>query len=99
MVVECGEQIVWHTGDWKLDPDPQVGQPGDMEALKRLACRGVTAMVSDSTNAHMLGTTGSEGALLNSLETLFSQYHKKIGVACFASNVARLEVLLWQRRK
>ena len=71
LVVECGEQIIWHTGDWKLDPDPQVGQPGDMEALKRLALRGVTAMVSDSTNAHMLGTTGSEGALLDSLETLF----------------------------
>ena len=99
LVVECGEQIIWHTGDWKLDPDPQVGQPGDMEALKRLALRGVTAMVSDSTNAHMLGTTGSEGALLNSLETLFSQYHKKIGVACFASNVARLRTIAVAAKK
>ena len=51
-----------------------------MEALKRLACRGVTAMVSDPTNAHMLGTTGSEGALLNSLETLFSQCLKKLAL-------------------
>ena len=99
LVVECGEQIIWHTGDWKLDPDPQVGQPGDMEALKRLACRGVTAMVSDSTNAHMLGTTGSEGALLDSLETLFSQYRKKIGVACFASNVARLRTIAVAAKK
>ena len=99
LVVECGEQIIWHTGDWKLDPDPQVGQPGDMEALKRLASRGVTAMVSDSTNAHMLGTTGSEGELLNSLETLFSQFRKKIGVACFASNVARLRTIAVAAKK
>ena len=99
LVVECGEQIIWHTGDWKLDPDPQVGQPGDMEALKRLASRGVTAMVSDSTNAHMLGTTGSEGDLLNSLETLFSECPKKIGVACFASNVARLKTIAVAAKK
>ena len=99
LVVECGEQIIWHTGDWKLDPDPQVGQPGDMKALKRLASRGVTAMVSDSTNAHMLGTTGSEGDLLNSLETLFSEYPKKIGVACFASNVARLRTIAVAAKK
>ena len=99
LVVECGDQIIWHTGDWKLDPDPQVGQPGDMEALKRLASRGVTAMVSDSTNAHMLGTTGSEGDLLNSLETLFSQFRKKIGVACFASNVARLRTIAVAAKK
>ena len=99
LVVECGEQIIWHTGDWKLDPDPQVGQPGDMEALKRLASRGVTAMVSDSTNAHILGTTGSEGDLLNSLETLFSECPKKIGVACFASNVARLRTIAVAAKK
>ena len=99
LVVECGEQIIWHTGDWKLDPDPQVGQPGDMEALKRLASRGVTAMMSDSTNSHMLGTTGSEGDLLNSLETLFSQFRKKIGVACFASNVARLRTIAKAAKK
>ena len=99
LVVECGDQIIWHTGDWKLDPDPQVGQPGDMEALKRLASRGVTAMVSDSTNAHMLGTTGSEGDLLNSLETLFSQFRKKIGIACFASNVARLRTIAVAAKK
>lgn len=99
LVVECGEQIIWHTGDWKLDPDPQVGQPGDMKALKRLASRGVTAMVSDSTNAHILGTTGSEGDLLNSLETLFSECPKKIGVACFASNVARLRTIAVAAKK
>ena len=99
LVVECGEQIIWHTGDWKLDPNPQVGQPGDMEALKRLASRGVTAMVSDSTNANMSGTTGSEGVLLNSLETLFSQFRKKIGVVCFASNVARLRTIAVAAKK
>ena len=86
-----------HTGDWKLDPDPQVGQPGDMEVLKRLASRGVTAMASDSQRA--IGTTGSEGALLSSLETLFSQYRKKIGVACFASNVARLRSIAMAAKK
>ena len=77
MVVECSEQIIWHTGDWKLDPDPQVGQPGDMEALKRLTS-GVTAMVSDSTNAHMSGTTGSEGSLSSSWRHCFHSILKKL---------------------
>ena len=47
----------------------------------------------------MAGTTGSEGALLSSLETLFSQYRKKIGVACFASNVARLRSIAMAAKK
>ena len=42
---------------------------------------------------------GSEGALLSSLETLFSQYRKKIGVACFASNVARLRSIAVAAKK
>ena len=99
LVLECGEQIIWHTGDWKLDPEPQVGRPGDLEALKRLSNRGVTAMVCDSTNAHLSGTTGSEGGLVDSLTSLFSKFERKIGVACFASNVARLRTIALAAKK
>src|SRR5262249_7969136 len=42
--------LVWHTGDWKLDPHPLIGEQTDESALKEIAEEGVLAMVCDSTN-------------------------------------------------
>jgi ribonuclease J len=80
-----------HTGDWKLDPDPVVGELTDVEALKRVGDSGVLAMIGDSTNALTPGHSGSEGALQKSLTDLFPNYAQRIVVACFSSNVARIE--------
>jgi len=51
---------VLHTGDWKLDPDPVVGPITDEAALRRLGGQGVLAMVCDSTNVLVDGSSGSE---------------------------------------
>ncbi|MCH7937615.1 MAG: ribonuclease J [Proteobacteria bacterium] len=84
---------VLHTGDWKFDPDPVVGDTADVEALKRLGDEGVLALVCDSTNVFNPGESGSEADLLKSLTGLIADAEGRVAVACFASNVARLETI------
>ncbi len=84
---------VLHTGDWKLDDTPLVGDVTDEVALRRLGDEGVLAMVCDSTNAMREGTSGSEGAVRESLVDLVGRFKNRVAVACFASNVARLETM------
>jgi ribonuclease J len=81
---------VLHTGDWKLDPDPQIGTTADEAALRRVGEEGVAAMIGDSTNALVDGDSGSEGAVRESLISLFGELDNRIVVGCFASNVARV---------
>jgi ribonuclease J len=82
---------ILHTGDWKFDPDPLVGPNADEEALRRLGDEGVLAMICDSTNALRPGHTGSEADVRASLIDLVGRFENRVAVACFASNVARLE--------
>ncbi|MGC2199841.1 MAG: ribonuclease J, partial [Stellaceae bacterium] len=84
---------VLHTGDWKFDPDPLIGPTADEPALRRLGDEGVLALVGDSTNALRPGTSGSEAELRRSLTDLIGRYDARVAVACFASNVARLETI------
>ncbi|HVH73867.1 MAG TPA: ribonuclease J [Stellaceae bacterium] len=91
VVLRTPAGTVLHTGDWKFDPDPLIGPTSDEEALRRLGQEGVLAMVCDSTNALRPGTSGSEADLRRSLSELIGHYRGRVAVACFASNVARLE--------
>ena len=84
---------VLHTGDWKFDPDPLIGPTADETALRRLGDEGVLALIGDSTNALRPGTSGSEADLRRSLTDLIGRYDARVAVACFASNVARLETI------
>jgi ribonuclease J len=84
---------IMHTGDWKLDPEPLIGDVTDEAALTRIGDEGVLAMVGDSTNALKEGISGSEGELCEALTELVGRYEGRIAVACFASNVARLHTI------
>jgi ribonuclease J len=84
---------VLHTGDWKLDDTPLVGNVTDEDALRALGEEGVLAMVCDSTNALREGESGSEGAVRESLDELVGRFKNRVAVASFASNVARLETM------
>jgi ribonuclease J len=91
VVVRTPLGTVLHTGDWKFDPDPLVGPNADEEALRRLGEEGVLAMICDSTNALRPGHTGSEADVRAALIDLIGRFENRVAVACFASNVARLE--------
>ena len=82
---------VLHTGDWKIDPDPLLAGPTDIDCIIRLGDEGVLAMVCDSTNVFVDGHAGSEADVRDKLVLLIGEFKAKVTVACFASNVARME--------
>lgn len=93
VAIRTGAGTVMHTGDWKFDPDPVVGEASDMEALERISRERVLALVGDSTNAFEPGASGSEAGLLESLSEIIGRCRKRVAITCFASNVARLKTV------
>jgi len=93
VVLRTAVGSVMHTGDWKIDPDPVVGLTTDEQRLIEVGEEGVLAMVCDSTNVFVPGTSGSEGDVRENLEALVAKCERRVVVACFASNVARLETI------
>ena len=85
---------ILHTGDWKIDPDPLLGDTTDAAAIRRLGDEGVLAMVCDSTNVFVEGHAGSEADVRDTLIPLIGQLKGKVAVACFASNVARMDSVI-----
>lgn len=91
---------VLHTGDWKIDPDPLIGEITDAKKLISWGDKGVLAMVCDSTNVFSEGVSGSEETVRQELNTLIGEHpEKRIVVACFASNIARLETAMLAAKK
>jgi ribonuclease J len=85
---------ILHTGDWKIDPDPLLGGKTDIAAISRLGDEGVLAMVCDSTNVFVDGEAGSEAEVRVAMNKLISTLKGKVAVACFASNVARMDTAI-----
>jgi ribonuclease J len=82
---------ILHTGDWKIDPEPLLGEVTDEAALRKLGDDGVLAMVCDSTNVFVPGEAGSESDVRKALTELIGQCKQRVAVTCFASNLARVE--------
>jgi len=82
--------MVVHTGDWKLDPAPIIGQPTDERKFRALGEEGVRAVVCDSTNAVREGESPSESEVAKSLNEIVKQAKGRVALTTFASNVARL---------
>ena len=93
VVIRTAAGTVLHTGDWKLDPEPLIGSPTDEARLRAVGEEGVLAIICDSTNALKDGHSRSEGELQHSLAELIGRYEGRVAVACFASNVARLQTI------
>jgi len=93
LAIRTAAGTVLHTGDWKFDKDPLVGRPADLGALKRLGDEGVLAMMCDSTNVMVEGSTASEADARDGLMKAFAGRKGAIAVTCFASNVARMKAV------
>lgn len=81
---------VVHTGDWKIDPAPQVGPLTDIARLRAIGEEGVLALICDSTNAARPGHSPSEGEVAAELRKLIAEAEGRVAFTLFASNVARL---------
>ena len=90
---------ILHTGDWKIDPNPLIGNKIDEEKLKKIGNSGVSAMICDSTNIFSPGRAGSESDVRDSLLRIMELKNKKILVTSFASNVARMESIFYCAKK
>ncbi len=90
---------ILHTGDWKIDPNPLIGNKIDEEKLKKIGDEGVSAMICDSTNIFSPGRAGSEADVRDSLLRIMELKTKRILVTSFASNVARMESIFYCAKK
>jgi len=82
-----------HTGDYKVDETPVIGEPIDLRTLRRYGQEGVIALLSDSTNATVPGRTPSERAVIPAFEEIFDEAEGRIIVAAFASSIHRLQIV------
>lgn len=88
----AGKQI-YHSGDWKLDPQPVVGELTAEGRLRAIGREGVDVLIGDSTNAPGSGASRSEAAVQDGLSDVIRPCTQRVVVTCFASNLARLHSL------
>ena len=93
IAVDTTDGRILYTGDFKLDEAPIDGRLTDVEGFRRLGAEGVDLMLSDSTNAETPGRTPSESVVGDALEDIFTNAKGRIIVACFASNLHRIQQL------
>jgi len=93
LVIRTQHGIIFHTGDWKLDRAPLVGDPTDEEKIRSLGREGVRALICDSTNAFREGRSPSETEVAESLKAIIAKAKRRVAVTTFASNVARIRAI------
>jgi len=86
--------LVVHSGDFKFDDTPTDSKTPDYEALKKCGDKGVLALMSDSTNAEVKGSTESEGKLVPFFKELCDYDGGKIIIALFSSNINRVQQIV-----
>ncbi len=94
LIIKTHKGNILHTGDWKFDPNPIVGDVSQKEKIAAYGEKGeILAMVCDSTNVLSGGHSRSEGELYESLKSLIVGRKSLVGVTTFASNIARIHTL------
>jgi len=93
MVIDTPAGRVLHTGDLKLDPEPQLGEAFDPEAFKAVAGDDLMALVCDSTNVFSQEPGRSEADIVEDIESLMQTATGMVVATTFASNIARLRTL------
>jgi ribonuclease J len=83
-----------HTGDYKVDETPVIGEPIDLRTFRRYGDTGVLALLSDSTNATVPGRTPSERAVIPAFEEIFAEAKGRIVISTFSSSIHRIQIVL-----
>ena len=93
LLIETPYGRIFHTGDWKLDDSPQLGDPSTEAELRAIGDAGVLALVCDSTNVFQEAPSGSELGVRQGLDDVIQDADCRVLVTTFASNAARLKTL------
>lgn len=86
--------IIVHSGDFKVEHTPINGQTTDLARFAYYGEKGVSLLLSDSTNAERDGMTLSEIEVRETLEGLFQSSTGRLIVAVFASNITRIQQVI-----
>jgi len=93
LLIETPFGRVFHTGDWKLDAAPQLGDPTTPAELTAVGDLGILALVCDSTNVFNEQESGSEAEVRAGLDEVIGAAEGRVLITTFASNAARLKTL------
>jgi len=93
VLIETPFGRIFHTGDWKIDETPVLGEPSSHEPLEKLGDEGVLALVCDSTNVFQDAPSGSEAGVHDGLLAEVQKATGRVVVTTFASNAARLQTI------
>ena len=93
LLIESPFGNVFHTGDWKIDETPVLGNPSSAETLSAIGDKGILALVCDSTNTFQDTPSGSEASVHEGLREQAARAKGRVLVTTFASNAARLETI------
>ncbi len=93
LVIDTPLGRIFHSGDFKIDPDPLVGEAFDPDLMKEIAKPGIKALVCDSTNIFSTGAGRSEASLASPITDMIGHASGMVVATTFASNVARLKTL------
>ena len=99
LVIDTPEGRVVHTGDFKLDETPLVGEGWDPVLWGEIAKPGVKALICDSTNVFSLAPGRSEATLGDNITQLVASADQLVVATTFASNVARVKTLAEAARR
>ena len=86
--------VVFHTGDFKFDHTPVMGDPPDLTRIAELGREGVLLLLSDSTYADTPGYTPSEYTITETLDRVMAEAPGRVIVATFASLIARVQQII-----
>jgi len=88
-----------HSGDWKIDEEPILGAKTDKNRFCQIGDEGVLALICDSTNAMLEGTSPTETEVSNSLAEIIASAKARVAVTTFASNVGRIKSIALAAQK
>ncbi|WP_306045561.1 ribonuclease J [Nioella sp. MMSF_3534] len=93
LVIDSPEGRVVHSGDFKIDPDPRVGEPFDPAMWEAIGKTGIRALICDSTNVFSRHAGRSESDLPEPITKLVAEARGMVVATTFASNIARVKTL------
>jgi ribonuclease J len=94
IAIHTAAGTVLHTGDIKLDQLPLDDRPTDLPGMSRLGDAGIDLFLCDSTNSEIPGVGPSESEIGPNMHRLIRSAEGRVIVACFASNVARVQQII-----
>ncbi len=94
VVIETPYGKIFHTGDFRFDPNPIDNKPADFKRLEEIGNEGVLLLLSDSTSCEKMGRTPSERDIEPTFEDIFSRQKGRIIISSFASQINRVQLIV-----